>query len=55
MAGFPRHLLALTRKNFIIWYRTWLGSLLEIVLPVLCMLAVGYFYLLRDPVDNMES
>ena len=55
MAGFPRHLAALCRKNFIIWYRTWFGSLLEILLPVACMFAVGYFYIFADAVDNSEA
>ena len=35
-----RHILALTRKNFINWRRTWFGSFLEIIVPILCMVGI---------------
>lgn len=40
MGSNTRHILALTRKNFINWRRTWFGSILEIVVPILCMVAI---------------
>ena len=44
MAGFLKHVSALTYKNFINWRRTWFGSLLEIIMPVACMVAIGQIH-----------
>lgn len=49
MAGFIRHVLALSRKNFVNWYRTWLGSLMEIALPLICMYLVTIPYKMGSP------
>ena len=51
MAGFLRHLSALTRKNFINWKRTWVGSFLEIGFPVICMLLVSLSHKWANPVN----
>lgn len=55
MAGFIRHVQALTRKNAINWRRTWFGSLLEIVFPVLCMITVSQLYLRAEPINRGEK
>ena len=55
MAGFIRHVQALTRKNVINWRRTWFGSLLEIVFPILCMIMVSQLYLRADPINRGQQ
>lgn len=55
MAGFLRHLSALSRKNYINWKRTWLGSLLEILFPIFCMWLVTIPYRMSDPVNKEEQ
>ena len=52
MAGFIRHVLALSRKNFVNWRRTWKGSLLEIIFPLICMYLVTLPYNLADPINR---
>lgn len=52
MAGFIRHVLALSRKNFVNWRRTWLGSLLEILFPLICMYLVTLPYNLANPINK---
>jgi hypothetical protein len=39
--SFQKHFKALCRKNYINWYREWHISLLEILLPIGCMIAVA--------------
>ena len=41
--GHKRHIRALMHKNFINWKRTPIGSLLEIIVPILCMSALCYY------------
>lgn len=52
MAGFIRHVFALSRKNFVNWRRTWMGSLLEIVFPLICMYLVTLPYKLANPINR---
>lgn len=52
MAGFFRHFWALSLKNFINWYRTWPGSILEILLPVVIMYLVSVSHNMKSPVNN---
>ena len=40
-ARLMRHFKALTRKNFILWYRTPCFSALEILLPLLLMILLA--------------
>ena len=44
-----RHVKTLTRKNCINWRRTWLGSLLELVMPVLVMGALCFYKINASP------
>jgi len=50
-----RHIWALTKKNAINWRRTWFGSFVELVFPILCMLAVCAFRNYEDPVILNEE
>lgn len=55
MAGFLRHLSALSRKNYINWKRTWFGSLLEIVFPLICMYLVTIPYNMANAINKEEQ
>ena len=44
-----RHVKTLTRKNFINWRRTWIGSFLELVIPVLIMGSLVLYKINEQP------
>jgi hypothetical protein len=52
MAGFIRHFLALSHKNFINWRRTWIGSSLEILLPIVVIYLVALSHKLKNPINK---
>ena len=50
-----RHVKTLTRKNFINWRRTWLGSFLELALPALIMGALCFYKINESPESVPEE
>jgi len=44
-----RHVKTLTRKNCINWRRTWLGSFLELAIPILIMGALCFYKINEQP------
>jgi hypothetical protein len=52
MAGFFRHFWALNLKNFINWRRTWKGSSLEILVPILVIYLVALYHKLQNPINK---
>lgn len=44
-----RHVKTLTRKNCINWRRTWLGSLMELLIPALIMGALCFYKVNEAP------
>ena len=49
-----RHVKTLTRKNFINWRRTWLGSFLEVAIPALIM-ALLCFYKVNEAPETIPE
>ena len=44
-----RHVKTLTRKNCINWRRTWIGSLMELMIPALIMGALCFYKVNEAP------
>ena len=53
--GYKRHIRALSQKNWINWKRTPIGSICEILIPILCTLALCYYKKLEQPVVTDEA
>lgn len=49
-----RHVSTLMRKNFISWKRTWLGSFLELVIPIFIMGALC-FYKINEQLETVPE
>ncbi len=47
----PSHLKALLKKNWILWKRSWIISLLEIIIPILFAIIMFAFRQADNPVD----
>ena len=50
-----RHVKTLTRKNCINWRRTWLGSFLELVIPILIMGGLAFYKINEQPESVPEE